>query len=105
MLVVLIKVVSLQLNLIFYSYLLEGEVAGSKSFLDFSITTLLRRIDGRSKSVQDAFECKLFHVGPSDFPEFFFLFRFNCGDFLLFSGVPSLNRRFASLNVFCSQKG
>lgn len=65
----------------FFAYLFEGEVAGPERFLDFSITTLLRRMNGGSKSVQNAFKSKLFHVGPSDFPEFFFLFRFNGGDF------------------------
>ena len=47
------------------------------------------RLDGGSKSIQNAFECKLFHIGPSDFPKFLLLFRINRDEFYFLSTAPS----------------
>lgn len=76
------------------SYLFECEVAGTKRFLNLPVATLLGRLDGGSKSVQHAFERKLFHIGPSDFPRF--LFRFNGGDLFLIYSTFTKNYLFLS---------
>lgn len=80
-------------SLVHGSYLFEREVARSERFLDLPVAALLGRLNGGSEPVQDAFEGKLFHIGPRDFPRFLFrfLFGFNGGEFYLLSTAPSQN--------------
>lgn len=87
----------------FLSYLFKCKVAWTKRFLDFPVASLLRRLDGGSKSVQNAFERKLFHIGPSDFPKFLLLFRFNCDDlFFIYSTFTNKNYLF-SISCFMTR--
>lgn len=82
------------------TYLFNCEIAWSENLLYLAVASLRRCLDGRSKTVQNAFKCKFFHIGPSDFPQFLLLLRFNGDEFLFI--YSTFTKIYSIYSVFLS---